>query len=338
MRRILWIMLAAIAPLAAQPRVANAKLETRAINGNLEGTFRGLAAQPGPVWIGYAVPAIAGDRGMCCWEGGMRCGCALEGASSGMVRSSTAPLKLEGGDIAVLFRAAGGHVSKIRTFSMDCELDAGGLPFHWLTGVRPVASIALLTPLVGGATMDGALAAIAMHADPAADHALDGFVSPDRPERLREKGPFWLGAARGRHGYETLRRMVRDDPSESVREKSVFALSVSSEPEAVDAILDAAHNDKSGHVRGQALFWLGQKAGKKAAAAIAGAIENDPETGVKRHAVFALSQLPKDEGIPLLIQVARTNRNPEVRKQAMFWLGQSHDARALQFFEDVLKH
>jgi hypothetical protein len=37
-----------------------------------------------------------------------------------------------------------------------------------------------------------------------------------------------------------------------------------------------------------------------------------------------------------LIQVAQTNKNPEVRKQAMFWLGQSNDPRALEFFEKVL--
>jgi HEAT repeat protein len=89
-------------------------------------------------------------------------------------------------------------------------------------------------------------------------------------------------------------------------------------------------------VRGQALFWLGQKAGKKAVAAITGAITDDPETEVKKKAVFALSQLPKEDGVPMLIQVAKTNRNPEVRKQAMFWLGQSGDSRALAFFQEVL--
>ena len=57
---------------------------------------------------------------------------------------------------------------------------------------------------------------------------------------------------------------------------------------------------------------------------------------MKKKAVFALSQLPKDEGVPMLIQVARTNRNAEVRKQAMFWLGQSKDPRAVQFFEEIL--
>jgi HEAT repeat protein len=57
---------------------------------------------------------------------------------------------------------------------------------------------------------------------------------------------------------------------------------------------------------------------------------------VKKKAVFALSQLPKDEGVPLLIDQSRNNKNPAVRKQAMFWLGQSKDPRALKFFEEIL--
>jgi hypothetical protein len=38
----------------------------------------------------------------------------------------------------------------------------------------------------------------------------------------------------------------------------------------------------------------------------------------------------------MLIQVAKTNRNPVVRKQAIFWLGQSHDPRALDYLEQIL--
>ena len=49
-----------------------------------------------------------------------------------------------------------------------------------------------------------------------------------------------------------------------------------------------------------------------------------------------LTQMPRNEGVPLLIEVARTNRNPEVRKQAIFWLGQSKDPRALDFIEKIL--
>ncbi len=54
-------------------------------------------------------------------------------------------------------------------------------------------------------------------------------------------------------------------------------------------------------------------------------MQNDPEVAVKKKAVFALSQLPKDEAVPELLHVAQTNANPAVRKEAIFWLGQTHD-------------
>ncbi len=47
--------------------------------------------------------------------------------------------------------------------------------------------------------------------------------------------------------------------------------------------------------------------------------------------------MPNGDGVPLLIEVARTNKSAEVRKQAMFWLGQSNDPRALRFLEEVLR-
>ena len=40
--------------------------------------------------------------------------------------------------------------------------------------------------------------------------------------------------------------------------------------------------------------------------------------------------------MPALIQIARSNRDPEVRKKAFFWLGQTGDPRALALFEEVL--
>jgi HEAT repeats len=57
---------------------------------------------------------------------------------------------------------------------------------------------------------------------------------------------------------------------------------------------------------------------------------------VKKKALFALTQMKNGDGVPLLIEIARTNRNAVVRKEAMFWLGQSKDARATQFFEELL--
>jgi HEAT repeat protein len=185
---------------------------------------------------------------------------------------------------------------------------------------------------------DGAVAALAMHADPSADQALEELVAQSQPDQVRRQAIFWLGNTRGHRGFEIVSRVVREDPNEKIREHAVFALTQNKEPRALEVVASVAHNDKSGHVRGQALFWLAQRAGQKVAeSAISDAIANDPETEVKKKAVFALTQMPAGEGVPLLIQVVRNNRNPEVRKQAMFWLGQSKDDRALSFIEEVLK-
>jgi hypothetical protein len=57
---------------------------------------------------------------------------------------------------------------------------------------------------------------------------------------------------------------------------------------------------------------------------------------VRNAAIFALSQQPHDEGVPALIRVARGNGSPVARDKALFWLGQSGDARALDLFAQIL--
>src|ERR1700687_1283096 len=337
------------------PHLVNTKLETRAVSAPLEKEFRTLLAHAdSPQWIGYSVPEIAGDRIMCCGndaDGASDCGrCALETKDHGINMSTNEKqaIALEGSRrVSTLFRVEHARVDKIRVVSMDCQLDAGGLTLHWLTGVQPAESVAFLSEYVtgpdrgdrdGSEISNGALAAIAMYADPSADRALERFVAANQPDSLRKHASFWLGAARGTAGFTVLTRLARSDPSPEVRSHLAFAFSVSHEAGALDEMIRMAREDSSEHVRGQALFWLAHKAGKKAVGAIDEALANDPATGVKKKAVFALSQLPKDEGVPKLIEVARNNRNPFVRKQAMFWLGQSHDPRALAFFEEILTH
>ncbi len=343
----------ATAQAAEAPRVENAKLETRAVGASLDATVREIASTSTEKaeWVGYHVDQVAGERGVCCndnWNDGSCGTCRLEKENGGT--GGTTPtdgnVKLEGSrQLVVLYRLEAKQVVKIRVASDDCTLDAGGLAFVWLTGAKASESVALLATYVRGSEFgdhgnhgigNGALTAIAMHADGSADRALESFVTPEQREGLRRQAAFWMGAARGKTGLTALQRMAKTDPSSDVRAHVAFALSVSHEAGAVDEMIRMAHDDTSAHVRGQALFWLAQKAGKKAVGTITGAIENDPDTDVKKKAVFALSQLPKDEGVPKLIEVAQNNRNPAVRKQAMFWLGQSNDPRALQFFEKVL--
>jgi len=90
--------------------------------------------------------------------------------------------------------------------------------------------------------------------------------------------------------------------------------------------------------RRQAVFWLGQAAGDAATRGLDSiAVDDRGDLEVREHAVFALSQRPAGEGVPALIRIARRNPNPELRRKALFWLGQSDDPRALALFEELLQ-
>lgn len=99
----------------------------------------------------------------------------------------------------------------------------------------------------------------------------------------------------------------------------------------------ARERDLPREARRSATFWLGQAAGEAATAGLVSVVnDDDPDREIAKSAVFALSQRPRSEGTPALIKVARSHRDPAVRKTALFWLGQSDDPAALALFEELL--
>lgn len=326
MKTAIVAVVSAVCVWAQQPQVENARLEARTFAGTLASQLASAGA--GPFWAAWSEPIIPGQHGDMCWNG-----------NNVNEHTAATPVRLEGPtSLVVLVRMENTQVDQIRIASLDCRLDAGGLPFYWINAVPPAESVNWLKTQIAGSHLDSAIFAISIHAGSAADRALDDFVAPSQPERVREKAAFWLGNSRGAHGVDVLKRMLANDSSQKVREQVIFALSQSREPAGIAAVLDAAKNDKNGQVRGKALFWLAQKAANKQALdVINNAVLNDPDRAVKEQAVFALQQLPPDQGVPLLINVAKNNPDPAVRKKAMFWLGQSNDPRALDFFAQILK-
>ena len=328
MKAILLLTIAAAA-LALQPTVDNAKLETRAFSGTLAAELTRLGA--GPFWVAYSEPIIAGQHGdMCSWN---------RNGNDDSGRTPGTPMRLEG-EIAlvILIRIENGQPDQLRVTSPDCHLDAGNLPFYWLTGIPAAESVAWLRTQANGARGETAIIAISLHSDAAADQALEELSATTQPVEVRKRAAFWSGNSRGARGIATLKRMLATDPNSDVRDRVVMALTQSKDHSGIPLVVEAARSDKDPHIRGQALFWLAQKAAAQVSKeAIQNALANDPDSAVRERAVFALSQLPNAEGVPLLIDLAKTHRDPAVRKKAMFWLGQSKDPRALDFFAQVLK-
>lgn len=105
-------------------------------------------------------------------------------------------------------------------------------------------------------------------------------------------------------------------------------------PDLIDIARDRSRPE---HVREQAVFWVGQQAADAASEGRDDLLADDgDDVEVMKSAVFAISQQPRRDAVPALTEVAETSQYREVRRSAIFWLSQTGDARALDFFERVL--
>ena len=206
-----------------------------------------------PTWIGYAVPVIDGEHHMCdYWNDGVR------------TMGSSAPVLLEPADVFfVLYRVEGGQITRIRSYSADCALDAGGKAVHWFTNVTVADSLAYLKTFVAAPTastrmVDSAVTALAMHDGQPALDTLIGLARDHASTKVRGSALFWLAQRAGQKAVGTITAAIESDPDTEVKKKAVFALSQLPKDEGVPLLIQEARTNKNPAVRKQAMFWLGQ--------------------------------------------------------------------------------
>jgi HEAT repeat protein len=146
-----------------------------------------------------------------------------------------------------------------------------------------------------------------------------------------------LGMVPAREAANYLLSIARTERG-SMGEKAIFPATIADSVEIWPDLIKLARNtDLPRSTRTNAVFWIGQAAGEAATRGLNDIVgDNGVDREVREQAVFALSQRPHGEAVPALIAVARTNKDPEIRKKALFWLGQSNDPRALDLFEELL--
>ena len=146
-----------------------------------------------------------------------------------------------------------------------------------------------------------------------------------------------LGVIGTRDATTYLLSLASRDESRA-SEKAIFAAVLADSVTVWPDLLKIAKNDDvSRKVRRSAVFWLGQAAGDAATRGLSDLVDDQSaDREVRETAVFALSQRPHEEGVPALIKIAKQNPDPELRRKAIFWLGQSDDPRALSLFEELL--
>jgi len=188
---------------------------------------------------------------------------------------------------------------------------------------------------------------------------------------LAAKATFWLGQTDDPNASQTLRQLVTDPSvNDEVKGQAVFVLGQHDSPDdqaflrsqfnalgtkkLQDRVLMgvAQHGGPDAkawllgivtdtarpvEVRKQALFWAGQGGALTTSdlSALYGRLHDD---AMQRQAIFVLSQRDDSAATDALMRIARSDPEVELRKQAMFWLGQKNDPRVAKFLADILEH
>jgi len=338
------------------PSIQNGRVETRQTSTLDRDIAAAAASSVDPVWVGWRVPIVEGQRGGCCtyvddWTS-VR-GCFVENSSNALVRqvpqiTPPAAVPIEAGSgLVVLLRVVDTRVERLRTLGDDCPLDAGGRTVYWLQGVTPADSIKFLegllrpnsgmNPVQEQRLSSEALSAIALHRDPAADAILDRLASAASDSSLRRTARSSLGSTRGAHGFAVIRQLIDAEQLPEIRRQLVNALGQTRQPGSADALLGIARRDPDAKIRAEAVYWVPQRGGPRVVSDVTAIIDSETSDEVKRRAVKGLARLPADDSIPVLLQLARANKSPLVKKEAVAALGQSKDPRAMAYLEGLLK-
>ena len=184
---------------------------------------------------------------------------------------------------------------------------------------------------------DKALFSLSQQNEPRAQQILRDFAAREGENGdLREKAIFWLGQRRSTENTEFLRSLYSRLSNEDLKEKILFSLSQQKGAGNEQWLMNIAVNPKEDiELRKKALFWAGQTG--VATSELSGLYNRMADAEMKDQMIFVFSQRQRDPAaMDKLFDIAKNEKDPELRKKAIFWLGQSRDPRVQQFLMDLI--
>jgi hypothetical protein len=159
--------------------------------------------------------------------------------------------------------------------------------------------------------------------------------SAETPDEVREKAIFWIGQRESQENADFLRALFARTRDDDMRKKILFSLSQ----------MDGYGNDRwllsvgldesnSSELRGHALWTAGQ-AGIPGSELVT-VYDRLSHQDVKEKLIWVMSESRDRAATDKLIQIAQKDPDREMRKKALFWLGQKNDPRVKQLLIDIL--
>ena len=212
----------------------------------------------------------------------------------------------------------------------------------WLGQVRSDRAVSLLEDLLKNSndreTKDKAIFALSQQSSQRAGQILRDFAERESEDQeLREQAIFWLGQKRSEENATYLKALYGRVKTDALKDKIIFSLSQQRGFGNGEWIMNIALDPKESiEMRKQALFWAGQNGGASTEA-FASLYDKMTDAEIKEQLIFVLSQRSRDgKALEKLMDIAKSDKDKEMRSKAIFWLGQSRDPRAVKFLEDLI--
>lgn len=159
--------------------------------------------------------------------------------------------------------------------------------------------------------------------------------SAQTPERVREQAIFWIGQRESRENADFLRSLFTKTREEDARKKILFSLSqmegFGNDRWLLGIALDESN---SSELRGHAL-WTAGEAGIPGSELVT-VYDRVSDREVKEKLIWVMSESRDRAATDKLLEIAQKDPDREMRKKALFWLGQKNDPRVRQILIDIL--
>jgi TolA-binding protein len=155
---------------------------------------------------------------------------------------------------------------------------------------------------------------------------------------LRMDAIFWLGQRRSEDNATFLKQLFAKTKNREVQDKIIFSLAQQHSPGNAQFLMDRAlDNGLEMEVRKSALFWASNQ-GLADVSQLSTLYDRTNDVEMKEHIIFLLQNQKGRSGpaIDKLIDIARNDKNRDMRGKAIFWLGQSRDPRVVKLLQDII--
>ncbi len=169
---------------------------------------------------------------------------------------------------------------------------------------------------------------ISQHEGNESESLLLNAVRSDPDNEVKQQAIFWLGQSGGERAAAAIDSILRTSTDPEVQDKAIFALSQNESPRALQSLRDfAMKTNAPSNLRENAIFWLGQSGKGDNVEFLKSIFRTVREESLKDKIIFSISQAGGPGARQWLTEVATASgEDVEIRKKAIFWLGQSSGA------------